>query len=483
MEESISFQSILIIFILAFVTPIIINSIKRFKIPFVVGEIFVGLIVGKSFLNIVHDDIWIVFLSNLGLAFLMFLSGLEIDFSQFKVDSKVKLKDNNTLKQLIICLCMLIISLCISYILSYYLVKLGIIDNIYFCTFLLTSTAPGLLVPLLKERKFLNSNYGQTLLIFSLLCEFICLISMTMLSSTIYSGLSYKSFLFIIVILISVFIYILAKKALNRFTFKGENFNGLHLEVRAAFMLMLILVSLSHALHTEIVMGAFLAGVIFSIISGNKRDDLKDKLDIIGYGVLIPIFFIQVGVNLNITSIFAEPNLLFLIPVLLIYFYIAKAVSALLLHLLFGFNKAISASFILSTQLSLMIVGCQMAYNIKIITDASYSLFIVSTIISCFVFPILFDKFFKYDDIIINPSSVKDKICIRQEVLTNPSLFDKELKEVKFPSQCRVFMILRDSDEILPTGETVLRKGDVLLLAGIKSHENEMIELISDINT
>lgn len=475
MEDLINFQSILVISVLAFITPLIINSIKKIKIPFVVGEIFVGLIVGKSFLNIVHDDIWILFLSNLGLAYLMFLSGLEIDFSQFKS----KEKDNKILKKLLVCVFMLIISLFISFLISYYLVKLDIIKNIYFSTFLLTATAPGLLVPLLRERNLLDSDYGQTLLIFSLMCEFVCLICITILSSMTYSGLSYKNFLFTILILLSFFIYLFIRKLLKKVPFNIENFKGLHLEVRAAFALIIILVSVSHALGAEIVIGSFLAGVIFSLISGYNREDLKEKLDIIGYGFLIPIFFIQSGANLNIKSIFTNIKMLVLIPVLLLAFYIVKLIASLILSKLFGFNKALSAGFILSSQLSLMIVGCQIAYNLKIINDSSYSLFIVATIISCFIFPIMFDKFFKYNGIVIKKSSALNKICIREKVLTNSNLFDKPLKEVKFPPSCIIFMILRGPEEIIPTGKTILKKGDILLLAGVKPHENEMIDLVT----
>lgn len=84
MPESINYRSILIISLLAFFTPIVLHSIRKIRIPSVVGEILVGLLVGRSFLNIVHDDSWIVFLSDLGLAYLMYLSGFEIDFSPFQ---------------------------------------------------------------------------------------------------------------------------------------------------------------------------------------------------------------------------------------------------------------------------------------------------------------------------------------------------------------------------------------------------------------
>lgn len=471
MAESISFGSILIISILAFITPLIISSIKKIKIPFVVGEIFVGLIVGKSGFNIVHNDIWIVFLSNLGLAYLMFLSGLEIDFSMFK-------ENKESFKILRTCILMFFASLITAFAFSFILVKLEIIKNLYFSTFLLTATAPGFLVPVLKEKNLLKSAYGQTMLIFSLLCEFICLISLTLISSIIKEGLNYKSFLFIFIFAAAFLIYFFIKKNYKRILLKIETLNGLHIEVRAAFAVILLLVFLSRKTGTEIVLGAFLAGVIFSLISGRTRGNLNEELDIIGYGLLIPIFFIEVGVNLNIGNIITNLKLMAMLPLILIIFYIIKLVASLFLYNMFNFNKMISSSFLLASQLSLMIVGCQIAYNLNVITQQIYSLLIMTTIISCFLFPVIFDKIFIYDINEKKENSGIESISVRELVLNNEKLYNKKLKEINFPKNSRIFMIVRNNNEILPNGETVLKQGDILILGGIKHYEKETLELI-----
>lgn len=475
MEQTVNFQSILIISLLAFITPLIINFIKKINIPFVVGEIFVGIIVGKTFLNVAHEDIWISFLSDLGLAYLLFLSGLEIDFSQFTSSKNA----NKTSKKLSICIFMFLISLSISYFASIFLVKLNLIKNVYFSTFMLTATAPGLLVPILKERNLLNSDYGQMLLIFSLICEFLCLVSISILSTFINSGLNYKNFLFTVLLLIAFLIYLLIKKALPKLPLMAENFRGLHIEVRAAFALIIVLVFVSQALDTEIVMGAFLAGVIFSLVSVHNREYLKEKLDIIGYGFLIPVFFIDLGINLNLRPIFSNRKILIMIPVLLIIFYIVKFFSSMLLYKLFEFNKALSASFILSSQLSLMIVASKIAYNFKVISDSTYSLFIITTIISCFIFPLIFDKIFQKDANLVNELFGIEKICVRESILSNPQIFNRYIKDIEFPPNCRIFIIIRDSKEIIPDGNTLLKENDILVLGGIKSNQNEMLELIT----
>lgn len=475
MPEKINYQSVLIISVLAFVTPMMINSIKKIKIPYVVGEIIVGLIVGKSFFNIVSNDNWVVFLSDLGLAYLMYLSGLEIDFGQFRSQSSGQKNG----KILTLCLTMFLVSLLVSYGISAALSESGLIRSIPFFTFLLAAAAPGLIVPIFKERNLLDTDFGQMLLIFSLLCEFLCLISITFISSSMSNGFSYKSFFFMIVIAAAVLLYFIARRAISKYKFSVENFHGLHMEVRASFAVILILVAISQAVGAEIVFGSFIAGVVFSIISGNARDDLKDKVDIIGYGFLIPVFFIEVGVNIDIREVFQKPSSLLLIPVILLIFYLIKLVPSLLLARVFGRKKALSASFLLSAQLSLMIVGLQIARSLDIISPIHYSLFVFAAIISCLLFPVLFDKTFSEEGLIRKKRSGVNQICIREAVLTNRFLFDRPLKEVPFPPSCRIFMIVRDGNELLPTGQTVLKKGDVLLMAGIKINEGKMMDLIA----
>lgn len=233
-------------------------------------------------------------------------------------------------------------------------------------------------------------------------------------------------------------------------------------------------------MRSEIVLGSFLAGLIFALLFRREKEDLKFKLDIIGYGFLIPIFFIEVGVNLDVSSVFQDYNTLLMIPILLLIFFVVKLVPSLIFGFFYGFDKTLSSSFILSSQLSLMIVGSQIAYNIKIIDASTYSLFIITTVISALLFPIFFDKSFKAEGITKKKKRNIDKICIRETVVTNEHILNKPLKDISFPENCRVFMIIRDEKEIIPNGETVLMLGDILILAGIKDHEEDMLKVVNN---
>ncbi len=388
------YDSFLILSVLAFLTPILIYSIKKVKIPFVVGEILVGIIIGKSFLNIIQNDPWIHFLSSLGLAYLLFLSGLEIDLDSILLKRNSKGTGNHTL---LYCTGIFLLSVLVAYLFADRLFGPNINPTLFF-TVLLASSAPGLLMPVLKERKILKTEYGQILLIFSLLCEFACLIGLTVVSQSIVSGLSIKSFLFVLVFIASYIIYRLITRYSNKFDFSFDAFEGLHLRVRAAFALILILVTLSDKVGTEIILGSFLAGLIFSAITKTSREKMMYKLDIIGYGFLIPVFFMMVGVTLDVGTVIHSPAALFKIPFYLMIFFAVKFLPFLTLMKKFGFYKSLGAGFLTSSQLSLLIVGAQIGYSIKLIDSANYTALIISTIISCVIFPIIFDRLQEFEE-------------------------------------------------------------------------------------
>ncbi|NFA62093.1 cation:proton antiporter [Clostridium sporogenes] len=476
--ENINYDSLLILSLFAFITPLFINAFKKYKVPFVVGELFVGIIIGKSFFNLIQVDPWIQFLSNLGLAYLMFLSGLEIDVHSIKVSKGSKGTNN-----IIICITMSLLSIIVSFIICKFLYSLDIIKDTMFMTFLFSAAAPGFLVPFLKQKDILKTEFGQILLIFSLIGEFVSLIAMTIISSKLTYGLSYKSFLFLIVIIVSFLIYKILSKLQGKYDFATLATNNTHLEVRAAFALILILVTISNKTGTEIALGSFLAGVIFTFLTDKSHEeDLKYKLDIIGYGFLIPIFFIMVGVNLNVTTIFKNPNNLISIPLIILIIYIIKFVPSLVLKRKFGTNKALSGSIILSSQLSILIVGAQIAFNLKLISQDGYSCLILTAVISCMLFPFIFDKVMKYDDLGSIVEANTNKICVREVVPTNKKIFNKPLKDLNIPQGARIFLIIREEKELIPDGSSQILEGDVLLIAGLSDKSLDFLKILKDEN-
>ncbi len=161
--EHINYDSLLILSLLAFITPLFINALKKYKVPFVVGELFVGIIIGKSFLNLIQIDPWIQFLSNLGLAYLMFLSGLEIDVHSIKVS-----KDTKGVNNVIICLIMSLLSIVVSFVICKFLYSLGLIKNSIFMTFFIFCSSSWIFSTIFKAKRYIkNRVWANTINIFT----------------------------------------------------------------------------------------------------------------------------------------------------------------------------------------------------------------------------------------------------------------------------------------------------------------------------
>lgn len=478
MEETLNYDSLLILAVVAFFTPFLVAKLKKIKIPYQVGEIFIGIILGKSFFNIIKPDVWILFLSNLGLAYLMFLSGLEINFDD------LKLKDNESIidSKIFLSVKMFIISLIVSIVLSFSLKFIGINNGTLFFALLFTAAAPALLVPILKAKHILNSDFGQSLLIFGLIGELASLIGITFISSVTTYGLSLKSFTFLIIFGAAFIMYFLAKFLFKINDFSAVTFKNLHLSVRGAFALVLVLVAVAEKVGSEIILGSFLAGIIFSLLVGKAKEEISHQLDVIGYGFLIPIFFIMVGVNIDLNAIIENPGSIAKIPVFLIIFFLVKFIPCLLLRKKYGIRNSLASAMILTAQLSLVIVGAQMALNLGYINNSDYSAFIVTTVISCILFPILFEKLIVEDENTVQKVAEEEKIIIREFLISNEWYLGKSLKECKLPVGCRIFSIIRDDEEIMPNADTVLKANDLIILAGVRHAVEDTINMLTVCN-
>ncbi|MDN6838642.1 MAG: cation:proton antiporter, partial [Staphylococcus equorum] len=93
------FLSLVVVVLAAFLTPILVNRLRVSFLPVVVAEILMGIVIGHSFLNLVERDAMLNILSTLGFIFLMFLSGLEIDFKAFKKDKSSTTQEEKSKKQ------------------------------------------------------------------------------------------------------------------------------------------------------------------------------------------------------------------------------------------------------------------------------------------------------------------------------------------------------------------------------------------------
>lgn len=393
------FFSLVIVVVAAFLTPIIVNRLNVTFLPVVVAEILMGIIIGNSFLGLVHKDEMLNILSTLGFIFLMFLSGLEIDFSAFKKDTRkrqgIDKNEKNLPSHLQLALTVFSLIMVLSIILAFVFKWLGFVDDVLLMVIIISTISLGVVVPTLKEMNIMRTTIGQFILLVAVLADLF-----TMVLLTIYGGINGEGggsiWLSAILIVFTAIFYLLGS-VFKRLNFMQRLMGGTtQIGIRAIFALIILLVALAEGVGAEYILGAFLAGVVVSLLKPDE--EIIHTLDSFGYGFFIPIFFIMVGVDLDIPSLIKEPSLLIIIPILILSFIVSKLIPVLFIRRWFDTKTTIASAFLLTSTLSLVIAAAKIAEELKAITSEMSGILILSAIITCVFVPVVFKKLFPIPD-------------------------------------------------------------------------------------
>ncbi|MCF6093364.1 cation:proton antiporter [Microaerobacter geothermalis] len=395
MNEAVEFNyiSLLIITTLAFFVPLILAKIPKISIPIVVGEIIAGMIVGKSGFNLISEDVYLTFLSDFGFAYLMFLSGLEIDFHLLSTPTAKSKKRHVLNHPVVLAMGTFILTLAISFTFAYVLYQYGLVRSYWLMTLILSTTSLGVVVPILKEKKMAGTPLGQTILLSALFADFITMVLITVVVS-IEKGGRVAEILLILILFVVFFLLYRISKFLSKLHIIDKLAHATsQIKVRGSFFLILVLVSLSQQLGKEvIILGAFLAGVIVSLISKRHETELHLKLDAIGYGFFIPIFFIHIGVNFDLSMLINSYRALWLIPLLLLAAYLVKIIPTMIYRFSYSWRETISSGFLVSSRLSLIIAASSIALELGLIDVSVNSAIILVAIITVTLSPMIFQR-------------------------------------------------------------------------------------------
>ncbi|HCD3334526.1 TPA: cation:proton antiporter [Staphylococcus aureus] len=393
------FLSLVIVVLAAFLTPIIVNRLNINFLPVVVAEILMGIVIGNSFLNIVERDSILNILSTLGFIFLMFLSGLEIDFKAFKKDKRARQGQNDDESSipghLNLALTVFAFIMIISILLAYVFKWLGLVDDVLLMVIIISTISLGVVVPTLKEMNIMRTTIGQFILLVAVLADLV-----TMILLTVYGAINGQGgstiWLIGILVVFTAISYILGVQ-FKRMSFLQKLMDGTtQIGIRAVFALIILLVVLAEGVGAENILGAFLAGVVVSLL--NPDEEMVEKLDSFGYGFFIPIFFIMVGVDLNIPSLIKEPKLLIIIPILIVAFIISKLIPVMFIRRWFDMKTTIASAFLLTSTLSLVIAAAKISERLNAISAETSGILILSAVITCVFVPIIFKKLFPVPD-------------------------------------------------------------------------------------
>lgn len=371
--ESFDAISLVVISLGAFLLPLFANKIK---IPGIVLEIAYGILVGPI-LNLVSPSEFISGLAILGFLLLMFLSGFEIEIEKFQ---------EKGLKALLLPILMFSGTVLVSFFLVTQL------NYPFFLGLVLCTTSVAIVIPILRSDDTIKSNYGQMLFMTALLSDILTLLGATVLASVERSGgFGIKNLnVLLYFIFVTLILRIVRRVAWWNPQLFSRMFDGNdpeELGIRSSIALMLTLVGVAVLFEIEAILGAFLAGTIFAFIFPN-RGSLESSLKGFSYGFLIPIFFINIGLNYDI-SVFSNTEFYIGVMYLFAIAIIVKLLPTLLLAFSgVSFRQIFAGGFLLSARFSLIIAMAEIGVEIDLISKSIEQQIILLAVLTATVSPI-----------------------------------------------------------------------------------------------
>ncbi len=385
-------DSIALIVILSFVIPFLSAKLFGGLIPSVAFEILAGFIVGKSGFNLIDTNSEILsFLSMFGLAFLMFLGGLESELSIKRgLNRKILLKSPISIATMTF-----ILTFILSFMFSTFINKLfNCSKSVLYLTLVFSTTSVAIVLPTLKSMENIKLSYKQTLLYSAFLADFITLVAITIFSAYIEKNRLSKDMLLVFVIFA---IAILLGKTIKKIPENSKIIHTLmqlkykpHIQIgiRGSFAILLLFMFLAEKLGVEVILGSFIAGLIISTMDFKEKKTLIMKLEAIGYGFFIPIFFLYQGATSRIPL---DSSSIKLVLITVLGGLLIKVVSSLPMLVRYSFKDTVAGGVLLSGRLSLIIAAGMIGLKLSIINNRVYSAIIILAAITCILSPILFN--------------------------------------------------------------------------------------------
>jgi len=381
----IHFTDLLIVVVVAFVAPLVLGFFPRLRLPAIVLEIVLGIVIGPSGLGWVQVDLPIQILALIGLAFLLFLAGLEIDVERLRG------------RVLRLTALAFVISFAIGIVVGLVLHAGGFIKSPLFIAIVLVSTSLGVIVPVLKDSGNISSDFGQLVIAAASIADFGAIILLSLFfsgkgSTDIAGKLILLAIFGALVVVIGVVI-----AGLERFRGISGVLQRLQdttaqIRVRGAFVLLIGFVALAENVGLEVILGAFAAGALLSLIDRDRQmthPEFRVKLEAAGFGIFIPVFFVTTGLHFNLDALFASAGTIAHIPLFLLALLLVRGLPALVYGRLLGRQKAIVAGILQATSLPFIVAAAQIGMDIGVVSEANGAALIAAGLLSVIIFPAL----------------------------------------------------------------------------------------------
>ena len=383
MTTDVSFNGLLIVSLIAIAAPILVSTVRWLKIPGVVLEIVAGIVVGPAGFGWVKLDAPIQILSLVGLAFLLFLAGLEIDLMRLKG------------RLLRLALAGFVATLVLGAVAGEVFHAAGWVRSPFFLAVALAATSLGLVVPVLKDAGEADSTLGQLIIAGATVADFGAVILLSLFFSESAGGTASKlvtlgAFALVVLVVGATLLRAGRNVRLDAVLTRLQDTTA-EIRVRIAVALLIGFVALAAKVGLETILGAFIAGALLNLVDRDSMShpQFRVKLDAIGYGFLIPVFFVSSGLRFDLKALTDSPSAFVRVPLFLVALLVVRAVPAALYARAVGRRGAVVAGFLQATSLPFIVTATSIGVSIDAIRPVTAAALVAAGLLSVVLFPLI----------------------------------------------------------------------------------------------
>lgn len=377
-----SFSGLAIVAAVAFLVPLTLGFFPRVRVPSVVVEIAMGIVIGPFGLGWVAMDPPIRVLSIIGMAALLFLSGMEIEYERLRG------------RTLSLSLLGFAASLVLGIAIAFGLQAASLIYTPLFVAFILAATAVGLVIPILKDAGEISTDFGQIVVAGASIADFGTVILLALFFSREAASATSQLVLLgafgaVAVTIVFAAFRIGRAKPVTAVLLRLQHTTA-QIRVRGAMLLLIALVAIAQRFGLEAILAAFIAGSVLTIIDRDAEathPQFRQKLEGVGFGVFVPVFFVASGIQFDLGALLASRAALLQVPIYLVALLVIRGLPALLYRPIIGTRRAIAAGLLQATTLGFVVAGVQMGLELKLIDAATSAALVASALLSVLIFP------------------------------------------------------------------------------------------------
>jgi len=378
-----SLTDLLIVVALAFAAPFVLGLFPGVRLPSVVLEIVAGIVVGPSVLGIVEVDQAIEVLALIGLGFVLFLAGLEIEFQRLRG------------QVLRLAALGFALSFGIAVLVGLALSSAGLVETPLLVAIILCSTSLGVIVPLLKDSGEISNSFGQLIVAAASIADFGAIILLTLFFSG-EGGVGSTLFLLGALLALAGVVFLTVRGAERSMRIRSDLLRlqdtTAQIRIRAAIVLFVGFAAVAEELGLEVILGTFIAGAIISLLDHDEvmtHPDFRRKLEAMGFGFFIPVFFVTSGVRFDLDALLANASNLAMVPVFVLALLIVRGVPALLYGRVLDRRRTLVAGILQATSLPFIVAATAIGLELGLLDAAESAALIGAGLLSVLIFPVL----------------------------------------------------------------------------------------------